>query len=157
MLKLLITGGCGFIGSNFVLKHAKSGKNTVLNIDKLTYAGNIENLNSIKDRSNYQFIECDISDKTIIMDAIFSFQPDLIVHFAAESHVDRSIDRPMDFIQTNLVGTATLLSAAFQYWHKISDKEQSARFRFLHVSTDEVFGSLGDAGFFNETEVKGAR
>jgi len=150
-MKILVTGGCGFIGSNFVLKQIHKLKNDCLNLDKLTYAGNVDNLNSITDRSNYQFINGDICDAPLIAHTIHTFQPNAIVHFAAESHVDRSIDSPMDFINTNIVGTAILLDAALEYWNELSDKKKAASFKFLHVSTDEVFGSLGDEGFFTET------
>ena len=126
MLKLLITGGCGFIGSNFILKQFNSGscKNAVLNIDKLTYAGNIENLSSIANEPNYMFKNVDINDLKLVTQTIDRFEPDTIVHFAAESHVDRSIDGPMKFIQTNIVGTANLLCASLKYWKKlkINDK-----------------------------------
>ena len=151
MQRILITGGFGFIGSNFVLKQVQKFKNKCLILDKLTYAGNIENLAPIADEPNYQFIEGDICDAPLIADTIHSFQPNAIVHFAAESHVDRSIDSPMEFIRTNIVGTATLLDAALEYWQEINNKGRDLSFRFLHVSTDEVFGSLGDEGFFTET------
>tara|TARA_Y100000590_G_scaffold455325_1_gene603754 strand:- start:1814 stop:2863 length:1050 start_codon:yes stop_codon:yes gene_type:complete len=139
-MKIFITGGCGFIGSNFILNNAKSLTNKILNLDKLTYAGNITNLISIKDSQNYHFIEGDICDKDIITKIFHDFQPDAVVHFAAESHVDRSIDEPSSFIQTNIVGTTVLLESALQYWQK----SQNSVFKFLHVSTDEVYGSLND-------------
>ena len=148
MQRILITGGCGFIGSNFVLKQVQAGKNSVLNFDKLTYAGNIENLFLIDSETNYQFVIGNICDPQVISDAIGQFQPNAIVHFAAESHVDRSIDSPMEFIHTNIVGTATLLNAALDYWQSIIDKKNKKKFRFLHVSTDEVFGSLDNEEFF---------
>ena len=150
MLKLLITGGCGFIGSNFILKQFNLGRNAVLNIDKLTYAGNIENLSSIANEPNYMFKNVDINNLQLVTQTISEFQPDAIIHFAAESHVDRSIDGPMKFIQTNIVGTANLLCAALKYWEKLKINGNGSQFKFLHVSTDEVFGSLGADGFFTE-------
>ena len=152
MLKLLITGGCGFIGSNFILKqfNSGSGKNAVLNIDKLTYAGNIENLSAIANEPNYKFKNVDINDLKLVMQTIDRFEPDTIVHFAAESHVDRSIDGPMKFIQTNIVGTANLLFASLKYWKKLKINDNASQFKFLHISTDEVFGSLEADGFFTE-------
>lgn len=146
-MKLLVTGGAGFIGSNFVLKQVKAG-NTVLNIDKLTYAGNTENLSEIANDSNYSFLKADIVDEQAMRAAIQDFQPDSIVHFAAESHVDRSIDGPLPFVETNVMGTAVLLSEAAAYYERLSG-DKKPNFRFLHVSTDEVFGALGDEGKFN--------
>ena len=144
-MKILVTGGCGFIGSNYVLKQVKRN-NPVLNLDKLTYAGNMENLSNIIDDPNYSFVQGDICDADCVTGAIDQFQPEAIVHFAAESHVDRSIDEPMSFANTNIIGTTTLLQAALKYGEiKKND------FRFLHVSTDEVFGSLGENGFFTES------
>jgi len=151
MQHILITGGCGFIGSNFVLKQVQNSKNKCLNLDKLTYAGNISNLSSILSQPNYQFVRGDICDTQLISNTINQFQPDSIIHFAAESHVDRSIDYPKQFIQTNIVGTATLLDACLDYWQSIINKEKRENFRFLHVSTDEVFGSLDKDKFFTET------
>jgi len=145
-MKILVTGGCGFIGSNYVLNQVKRNKNTVLNLDKLTYAGNIENLSDIIEDPNYSFVQGDICDLEFVVGVIEHFHPQSIVHFAAESHVDRSIDGPMTFVNTNVIGTATLLHAALQYWNN-----KNNYFRFLHVSTDEVYGSLGDSGFFTET------
>ena len=144
-MKILVTGGCGFIGSNYVLKQVKRN-NPVLNLDKLTYAGNMENLSNIIDDPNYSFVQGDICDADCVTGAIDQFQPEAIVHFAAESHVDRSIDEPMSFANTNIIGTTTLLQAALKYGEiKKND------FRFLHVSTDEVFGSVGENGFFTES------
>jgi len=145
-MKILITGGCGFIGSNFINNNVLDKNNKILNLDKLTYAGNLENLSSINHHSNYEFINGDICNKQLVINIIEKFQPDTIINFAAESHVDRSIDSPMDFIQTNIVGTAILLSSVFNYWKK----EKNKNFRFLHVSTDEVFGSLENDGLFTE-------
>ena len=146
-MKILVTGGSGFIGSNFILNQIQNNQNKVLNIDKLTYAGNQDNLSSIQNNQNYEFVNGDICKNKTINDAFFTFNPDAIVHFAAESHVDRSIDSPMDFINTNIIGTATLLSTSLEYIKKNKIKN----FRFLHVSTDEVFGSLNtDDGLFTE-------
>ena len=142
-MKIFVTGGCGFIGSNFVLQQVSAGDNIILNLDKLTYAGNPENLTSIENHPNYEFIQADICDIKTVTNTIEKFQPDAIVHFAAESHVDRSIDLPMDFIQTNVIGTTMLLEAAMVYWNF----SKKAKFKFLHVSTDEVFGSLENDGF----------
>ena len=151
-MKILVTGGCGFIGSNFVLSQIQNTDNQIVNLDKLTYAGNLDNLTSISDHPNYQFFKGDICDPKFVATTIQDFHPDAIVHFAAESHVDRSIDGPMEFIQTNVVGTATLLNAALGYWERIKNERRKANnFRFLHVGTDEVFGSLGDDGFFTES------
>tara|TARA_B100000029_G_scaffold180077_1_gene177677 strand:- start:716 stop:1720 length:1005 start_codon:yes stop_codon:yes gene_type:complete len=144
-MKIIVTGGCGFIGSNFVLKMASNKSNKLLIIDKLTYAGNQNNLSSIKNESNYNFIKADICDRKHMDDAINNFQPDAIVHFAAESHVDNSIAGPMDFINTNILGTATLLEICHSY---IANNNNF--FKFLHVSTDEVFGSLESTGSFSE-------
>jgi len=150
-MKILVTGGCGFIGSNFVLQQINTTQNTILNLDKLTYAGNSENLASINSHHNYEFFQGDICDADFLFSTISYFQPDAIVHFAAESHVDRSIDGPMEFVNTNIVGTATLLNVSRNYLEVRSQKPEVGNFRFLHVSTDEVFGSLGDGGFFTET------
>ncbi|MFV3131783.1 dTDP-glucose 4,6-dehydratase [Niveispirillum sp. KHB5.9] len=147
---ILVTGGAGFIGSAFI-RHAVGEKGcATVNIDKLTYAANLENVRSVKDSPLYHFEQADICDRPAI-DAIFAkYQPDAIVHLAAESHVDRSIDGPDAFIHTNVVGTGVLLSAARDYWQGL-DGQKKADFRFHHVSTDEVFGSLGEEGFFTET------
>ncbi|MBT6113834.1 MAG: dTDP-glucose 4,6-dehydratase [Candidatus Marinimicrobia bacterium] len=148
---MLVTGGCGFIGSNFILKQIEETENQILNLDKLTYAGNTDNLDSIKDSSPYEFIKGDIADKKLLVKIFNEFQPDAIVHFAAESHVDRSIDGPMDFIHTNIVGTSILLNEATKYYNANIAESNSREFKFLHVSTDEVFGSLNEDGFFVET------
>jgi len=145
-MKIIVTGGCGFIGSNFVLKMASNESNKLLIIDKLTYAGNQNNLSSIKHKSNYTFIRADICDKKPIEDAINNFHPDAIVHFAAESHVDNSISGPMSFINTNILGTAMLLEICQSY----IKSQNNNYFKFLHVSTDEVFGSLKSTGSFSE-------
>jgi len=145
-MKIIVTGGCGFIGSNFVLKMASNKSNKLMIIDKLTYAGNQNNLSSIKNKSNYTFIRADICDKKPIENAINNFHPDAIVHFAAESHVDNSISGPMSFINTNILGTAILLEICQSY----IKSQNNNYFKFLHVSTDEVFGSLKSTGTFSE-------
>ena len=148
MKTYFVTGGCGFIGSNFV-HHLFENKlaNRVINLDKMTYAGNHENLASIENDNKYKFIKGDICDKGTVQNILEKYAPDVIVHFAAESHVDRSIDGPAEFIQTNVVGTLNLLHESSQ-WIKSSQK---SNFRFIHVSTDEVYGSLGDTGKFLES------
>ena len=143
-MKILVTGGCGFIGSNYIINQIKNKNNIILNLDSLTYAGNPSNLNLIKNHKNYSFIEGSICDPLCVNKTIEDFQPNAIVHFAAESHVDRSIDGPMTFINTNILGTAVLLESSLKFWR--DNKE----FRFLHVSTDEVYGSLGKNGLFTE-------
>jgi len=146
-MKILVTGGAGFIGSNLVRIAVGKG-HEVLNIDKLTYAGNQASLSNIASKPGYRFLKADICDATAMRSAIEDFRPDAVMHLAAESHVDRSIDSPMEFVQTNVVGTITLLQAATSYWQSLPD---SSDFRFLHVSTDEVYGSLGETGAFTET------
>ncbi|MEI6211671.1 MAG: dTDP-glucose 4,6-dehydratase [bacterium] len=147
---ILVTGGAGFIGSALVRHLVLESGQTVLNIDKLTYAGNLESLRAVAGRPAYQFLQADICDRGALDAAFASFQPAAVIHLAAESHVDRSIDGPATFIQTNVVGTCTLLEAARAYWDKLPS-ERRAAFRFLHVSTDEVYGSLGPSGLFTET------
>ncbi|QIE24862.1 dTDP-glucose 4,6-dehydratase [Caballeronia sp. SBC2] len=149
---ILVTGGAGFIGANFVLDWLDASSEAVLNVDKLTYAGNLGTLKSVQSNPKHIFSRGDICDRAA-MDALLSqHKPRAILHFAAESHVDRSIHGPAEFVQTNVVGTFTLLEAALAYWKTLPDADQSA-FRFLHVSTDEVFGSLssGDAPFSETT------
>jgi len=148
--RVIVTGGAGFIGSA-VVRHliSRSGA-SVLNLDKLTYAGNVESLASVSGNPAYQFVQGDICDKDLLERVLAGFKPDAIMHLAAESHVDRSIDGPSAFIQTNIVGTATLLEAASAYWRNLPEGPRGA-FRFLHVSTDEVYGSLGATGLFSET------
>jgi dTDP-glucose 4,6-dehydratase len=149
-MRLIVTGGLGFIGSAVVRHFAASGENEVLNIDKCTYAGNPASVAGIADNNNYQHLRADITDAAAMTQALNEFKPDAVLHLAAESHVDRSIDGPGEFIQTNVVGTFTLLQAARDYWDKLPDGRKTD-FRFIHVSTDEVFGSLGDTGAFSET------
>ncbi|MBR7963251.1 dTDP-glucose 4,6-dehydratase [Burkholderia vietnamiensis] len=148
---ILITGGAGFIGANFVLDWLNQSDEAVLNVDKLTYAGNFRTLKSIEHHPQHTFARVDICDRAAL-DALFAqARPRAVVHFAAESHVDRSIHGPADFVQTNVVGTFTLLEAARAYWSGLGDADKAA-FRFLHVSTDEVFGSLSAADpQFSET------
>ena len=148
-LRILVTGGAGFIGSALVRHLVRDTPHEVLNLDKLTYAGNLASLEPIANSPRYRFVQADICDAAAVSTAIAGFRPDVITHLAAESHVDRSIDGPADFIQTNVVGTFTMLSAALDYWRGL-DEEAKAGFRFHHISTDEVFGSLGDEGYFTE-------
>ena len=150
-MSLLVTGGAGFIGSNFVLDWIAQSNEPVINLDKLTYAGNIENLQSLNGDRRHVFVQGDIGDSALVNGLLAKHQPRAIVNFAAESHVDRSIHGPEDFIQTNIVATFHLLEAVRAYWHKLqSDARQN--FRFLHVSTDEVYGSLAkDDPAFTET------
>jgi dTDP-glucose 4,6-dehydratase len=140
--RILVTGGAGFIGSNFVLQGMAEPTVAVLNLDKLTYAGNLHNLESISTDPRYEFVQGDIANRVDIRALFQKFRPDAIVHFAAESHVDRSIHGPEDFIYTNITGTFALLEEARTYWAALPQGQRSA-FRFLHVSTDEVYGSLG--------------
>ena len=149
MKTYFITGGAGFIGGNFILNLMKTGQAKVINFDKLTYAGNSDTLAFLKSDPGYQFIQGDICDRKQLTQIFESYEIDFVVHFAAESHVDRSIDTPGDFIQTNVVGTFELLEAVKLY---VESKilKQKKNFRFLHVSTDEVYGSLGETGLFTE-------
>jgi len=149
-MKLLVTGGLGFIGSAVVRHFASQPDCSVLNVDKCTYAGNPASVAPVSESANYQYLQADIADSTAMADAFQQFRPDAVMHLAAESHVDRSIDGPGDFIHTNLVGTFSLLQAALGYWRNLAEPAQQ-RFRFLHISTDEVFGSLGPTGSFTET------
>jgi len=148
---ILVTGGAGFIGANFVLDWRAGGDEPIVNVDKLTYAGNLGSLAALKDDPDHHFVRADIGDRATIDALLAAHRPAAIVNFAAESHVDRSIHGPAAFIETNVVGTFALLEAARAYWSSLKDPERS-RFRFLHVSTDEVYGSLApDAGGFCET------
>ena len=148
-MRILVTGGAGFIGSALCRYLVGEKSITVLNVDKLTYAANLNSLASIANNANYQFLKADICDRAAMDAALAEFKPDAIIHLAAESHVDRSITGAGEFIHTNVVGTFTLLEAARGYWMGLQG-EQRDRFRFLHVSTDEVYGSLGPEGLFEE-------
>ncbi|MGB4812335.1 MAG: dTDP-glucose 4,6-dehydratase [Methylophilaceae bacterium] len=148
---IIVTGGAGFIGANFVLAWVKLGLGKVVNLDKLTYAGNLENLVDIQQNPNHLFVRGDIGDRALLDSLLAEHKPVAVVNFAAESHVDRSIHGPEDFIQTNVVGTFHLLEAVRVYWNRLSTSDRNA-FRFLHVSTDEVYGSLEkDEAPFAET------
>ncbi|WII71843.1 dTDP-glucose 4,6-dehydratase [Bdellovibrio sp. 22V] len=138
---IFVTGGAGFIGSNFILNWLTKNNEAVLNIDKLTYAGNIESLKTVESNPNYHFARVDICDQKSVEELFKKHKPRAILNFAAESHVDRSIHGPGDFVQTNIVGTFSLLQAALGYWRELSEMDKQS-FRFLHVSTDEVYGSL---------------
>ena len=147
---VLVTGGCGFIGANFVrLLEGQKDSWRVINLDKLTYAGNLKNLEGIQEGDRYNFVKGDICDSKLLDDLFKKEKIDTVVHFAAESHVDRSITGPVDFIQTNIIGTFTLLEAARKAW--MSGNSDIAEPLFLHVSTDEVYGSLGKTGLFDES------
>jgi len=139
---ILITGGAGFIGSNFILGWIANEDSRAVNLDKLTYAGNVRNLDSLKDDARYIFVKGDINDQSLVRNLLNRYRPRAIIHFAAESHVDRSIHGPQDFIQTNINGTFQLLEESRAFWESLGSEEKSV-FRFLHVSTDEVYGSLG--------------
>src|SRR4249920_1467253 len=139
---ILVTGGAGFIGSNFILLWIASERARILNLDKLTYAGNLNNLRAVESHPRYCFGQGDIGDRELVRNLLRSEQPRAIVHFAAESHVDRSIHGPDDFVRTNVNGTFSLLEEARAYWSALPEPDR-ASFRFLHVSTDEVYGSLG--------------
>ena len=149
-MKILLTGGAGFIGSNLVRHLLATPEHDVLNVDKLTYAGNAHSLADLADNPRYRFAQTDICDAAAITALFADFQPDWVMHLAAESHVDRSIDGPGEFVQTNVVGTFTLLQAARAHYAGLEGAARE-RFRFLHVSTDEVYGSLGAEGLFTET------
>ena len=146
---ILITGGCGFIGSNLV-RHCLASGYRVVNLDKLTYAGNRSSLADIEDDPAYAFVRGDTGDQKLVLGLFLEHRPHAVLHLAAESHVDRSIESPDEFIQTNIVGTFRLLSAALEYFRNLEGEEKE-HFRFLHVSTDEVFGSLGAEGCFKES------
>ena len=150
MRTYFITGGCGFIGSNFIHHLIKNKFATkIINLDKLTYAGNRENLFTVEDNEDYFFIKGDISDQKVVRNILKEYKPDTIVNFAAESHVDRSIDRPIDFIRTNVLGTLNLLSES-NHWLNNIENPTAKDFKFIHISTDEVYGSLGRKGKFTE-------
>jgi len=148
-MRILVTGGAGFIGSALVRHLVLDKGYDVLNVDALTYAGYLPSLRDVDGNANYRFLHADICDRPAMENAFAEFRPDRVMHLAAESHVDRSITGAADFIQTNVIGTFTLLETARHYWSAL-DGEKSDRFRFLHVSTDEVYGSLGEDGLFTE-------
>src|SRR5438874_2379863 len=151
MLKrILVTGGAGFIGSAVVRHIIRETEHQVLAVDKLTYAGNLDSLAPVSNDARYAFARADIVDAPKMRELFESYRPDAVMHLAAESHVDRSIDGPGEFIQTNVVGTFTLLQESLRYWRGLDAANQAA-FRLLHISTDEVFGSLGPEGYFTET------
>lgn len=148
-MRVLVTGGAGFIGSA-VVRHLVQDRNyDVLTVDKLTYAGNLASLSSLDNNPRHRFLKADICDHAAMQAAFESFRPDRVMHLAAESHVDRSITGARTFVETNVMGTFTMLEAARHYWESLPDEERAA-FRFLHVSTDEVYGSLGADGLFTE-------
>lgn len=150
-MHILITGGAGFIGSALIRHLLNHTEHQVLNLDKLTYAGNLESLASVADHPRYRFVQADIADSAAVSQALAEFQPDALMHLAAESHVDRSIDGPAAFIQTNIVGTYALLEATRSYWAQLEPARKTA-FRFHHISTDEVYGDLhGEDDLFTET------
>ena len=147
---ILVTGGAGFIGGNFVLHQMRTSQHEILNLDALTYAGNLDTRESVKENPRHTFVLGSIGDSSLLAYVLERYQPSAIIHFAAESHVDRSIDSPEAFIETNILGTFRLLESARQYWRMLPSIEQE-HFRFLHVSTDEVYGSLGKTEKFKET------
>jgi dTDP-glucose 4,6-dehydratase len=147
---VVVTGGAGFIGSNFIRIALKQNKEiNIINLDKLTYAGNLDSLRDVEEDERYTFVQGDICDSLLVEKLFVEYKPNAIIHFAAESHVDRSIDGPAPFIQTNINGTFALLEGARKYWSLI-EEEAKSKFRFLHISTDEVYGSLGETGYFTE-------
>ena len=148
----LVTGGAGFIGANFVLQQRRAGRARIVNLDKLTYAGNLASLAELQGDEGHIFVKGDIGDPGVVGDLLNRYRPDAVINFAAESHVDRSILGPAVFVQTNVVGAFNLLECARQHWESLGARERAA-FRFLHVSTDEVYGALGpqDAAFSEET------
>ena len=146
---IIVTGGAGFIGSSVIRQYIAETQHTIVNVDVLTYAGNLESLTEVENDPRYLFEQANICNKDDMERVFTQYQPDAIMHLAAESHVDRSIDGPADFIQTNIVGTCTLLEVARNYWNQLNyDKKET--FRFHHVSTDEVYGDLEETGFFTE-------
>ena len=148
---ILVTGGAGFIGGGFVrLRMREPGLKRLVNLDKLTYAGNLDSLDAIRDDPRHVFVQGDIADRELVGRLLRAHRPSAVIHFAAETHVDRSIEGPRAFLETNVLGTFELLTEALQYWRELDAPEREA-FRFLHVSTDEVYGSLGASGKFTET------
>jgi dTDP-glucose 4,6-dehydratase len=150
VMKIIITGGAGFIGSSLTRLLLSNSEHEVLVLDKLTYAGNLDSLAPVQSEEGYRFSQTDICDQSALKSVYEDFKPDAIMHLAAESHVDRSIDGPGEFIQTNIVGTSTLLQVTLSYWKSLT-LEQQNKFRFHHISTDEVYGELGATGLFTET------
>ena len=148
-MRVFVTGGAGFIGSALIRHLIANSPHEVLNLDKLTYAGVLESLDEVAHDARYRFVRGDICDGPLVRSLLAEFQPDVIAHLAAESHVDRSIDGPADFIDTNIVGTFSMLEQALDYWRGLEPERQKS-FRFHHISTDEVFGSLGNEGHFTE-------
>jgi len=149
-MKVIVTGGAGFIGSAVIRHIINNTQDIVLNIDKLTYAGNLESLSEVDSDERYSFVQADICDAEKMAQLFAGFRPDVIMHLAAESHVDRSIDGPAEFMQTNIIGTYTLLEAARTYWNDLNAEAKEA-FRFHHISTDEVYGDLeGTDDLFTE-------
>jgi len=148
-MRVLVTGGAGFIGSALVRHLIDDSPHEVLNFDKLTYAGSLSTVEGVAGSERYRFVQGDVCDAAAVRQAIADFRPDVVTHLAAESHVDRSIDGPGAFVQTNLVGTFVMLSEARSYWQEL-DEDARAAFRFHHISTDEVYGSLGETGLFTE-------
>ena len=150
-MTILVTGGAGFIGSNFIIDWLSVHDETVINLDNLTYAGNLNNLSSLEGNKNHIFVKGDIGNSTLITRLLHTHRPRVVFNFAAESHVDRSIHEPETFIQTNIIGTFRLLECTREYWHAL-ERDKKTEFRFLHISTDEVYGSLqSDAPAFSET------
>tara|TARA_B100000795_G_C22804295_1_gene443868 strand:+ start:1753 stop:2808 length:1056 start_codon:yes stop_codon:yes gene_type:complete len=149
-MNILITGGAGFIGSAVIRYIIKYTSHNVLNLDKLTYAGNLGSLVDVSQNNRYQFLHGDVCDRELLDSTLKSFQPNIIMHLAAESHVDRSVDSPSEFIQSNIVGTYTILESALKFWESLSVGLKN-KFRFHHISTDEVYGSLDEIGLFTES------
>ncbi|HPP53341.1 MAG TPA: dTDP-glucose 4,6-dehydratase, partial [Thermoguttaceae bacterium] len=153
---ILVTGGAGFIGSHFVRQWLAEESDHLVNLDKLTYAGNLDSLADVLQHPRHHFVQGDIGDSRLVSRLLAEHQVRAVVNLAAETHVDRSIDGPAEFVQTNVVGTFRLLEAAYQYWRSLPADRQS-EFRFLHVSTDEVYGALGPTGRFTEKTPYGPR